>query len=142
MKKLIFALTFIMFISCYVFAEKEVKDVPLKVYINGEYKTLQPEAFTRGAKAYVPMKALADIFKAQIKYDKNKKTYSITYGNKKTTFSQSQVLIINGTGFLSYDLMAVALNYNAKWDEDANRIRMDKKPKEEAPAPCPPAGGG
>ena len=116
------------------------KDTPVKVVLDGAKKDLKPAAFLRGKIVYLPLRATANLVKATIKQEKDKKSFTITSGKKKTTIKGSQGVNIKGHLFLPFDLMSKVLECEMKWDKAAKVVSISTKTAKEEPKPKPCTG--
>lgn len=130
------ALSFV-FISGMVAA---AKDKPVKVLVDGVKKDLKPAAFLRGKTVYLPLRATADLVKATIKQEKDKKSFTIASGKKKTTVRASDGVKIKGQLLLPLDLMSKLLECDIKWDKTKKFVSISTKTAKEEPKPKPCTG--
>jgi hypothetical protein len=124
-----------------------VKDVPLKVVLNGKAQSLKPSAVLHGENAYLPLNATAKLVRADVKYDKSKKTYTIKSGKKTTAIKESQGAKISGQLMFPLDVMAKSLGVQMKCDQKSKTITIKTSNGKEKSSgkgdkgkSCPPGG--
>lgn len=118
-----------------------VKDVPIKVELNGKAQNIRPSAVLHAGKAYLPLNATAKLVNAGVKYDTSKKAYIIKSGKKTSTVKASQGAKIGGEMMFPVDVMAKSLDAQVKWISKSKTVAIKTSGKAGGDKKnCPPGG--
>lgn len=111
------------------------KDIPVRVFVDGKERRLNPPAITRDGTTYVPLRAGAEALGATVKWDARTSTATVTLNSKRARIRQGQGIMVNGSLFLPLRLMGESLDCEVKWDAKAKAVRITSKQEV-----CPPSG--
>ena len=101
------------------------RDVPVKVYVDGKQKSLDPPALLRDGTTYVPLRAGAGAVGATVKWEESTQRALITRDDKTAAIKKSQGIIVKDRLLIPLRLMGEALGCDVKWDAAARAVRID-----------------
>lgn len=132
--------------------KKEKEDKSIDVYVGGKHMTFDNAPFVVNGRAYVPIRAVSQALKADVNWDNDTKTVTITKTiiNKKDTTATPTTLVItlkageltatvngeeikvdaapmnvNGRIFVPIRFIAAAMKNAVNWDQDSSSVIID-----------------
>ncbi|MGB4438229.1 MAG: stalk domain-containing protein [Sedimentibacter sp.] len=141
-------LMIVMFI--WYFIPSAYADIPLKLLIDGQEVSADPEPFIKDDRTLVPIRVIAENLNAEVSWDNDNRIVHITKGDIQVLLRIDSNLIEytdkNGTSYSLIDvaplikedrtfvpirLVSNALGIGIEWDNDARTVKVDSSEKSE-----------